>query len=131
MFHHDGRLASAQLAAPFENEFTQLTGRTSTFRLSVLIVRKSRCLRWSQVRAGAVPHRLRWRMTPTARVLALIAAVVSYRHMYTLVVRHGETMWTAALLPLSVDGMIAASSMLLLLDSRYGTAGVVACCRGR
>jgi hypothetical protein len=44
-------------------------------------------------------------------VLAVIAAVVSYKHMYLLVRRYGETSWTAALLPVSVDGMIAASSM--------------------
>jgi hypothetical protein len=45
---------------------------------------------------------------------------VSYKHMYLLVRRYGETSWTAALLPISVDGMIAASSMSLLLDSRHG-----------
>jgi hypothetical protein len=43
-----------------------------------------------------------------------------YKHMYLLVRRHGETSWTGALLPVSVDGMIAASSMSLLLDSRQG-----------
>jgi hypothetical protein len=40
--------------------------------------------------------------------------------MHELVVQHGETAWTAAVLPLSVDGMIAASSMTLLADSRHG-----------
>jgi Protein of unknown function (DUF2637) len=40
--------------------------------------------------------------------------------MYLLVRRYGETSWTAVLLPVSVDGMIAASSMSLLLDSRHG-----------
>jgi len=32
-----------------------------------------------------------------------------------------KTPWTAALIPLSVDGMIVASSMSLLLDSRRST----------
>jgi hypothetical protein len=36
------------------------------------------------------------------------------------VIGGGEESWRAALLPISVDGMIAASSMSLLLDSRYG-----------
>jgi hypothetical protein len=40
--------------------------------------------------------------------------------MHTLALEHGETAWTAALIPLSVDGMIVASSMSLLLDSRRG-----------
>jgi hypothetical protein len=49
----------------------------------------------------------------------IIVAILSYRHIYLLVRRYGETSWTAALLPISVDGMIAASSMSSLLDSRY------------
>jgi hypothetical protein len=63
---------------------------------------------------------VRWTTTASVVLLAAIAAIVSYRHMHTLVVRHGETPWTAAVLPLSVDGMIAASSMALLADSRHG-----------
>ncbi|WP_329243163.1 DUF2637 domain-containing protein [Actinoallomurus sp. NBC_01490] len=53
-------------------------------------------------------------------VLAGIAAVLSYKHMFILVRRYGETSWTSALLPVSVDGMIIASSMTLLADSRNG-----------
>lgn len=53
-------------------------------------------------------------------VLAGIAALLSYKHMRTLVLEYGETSWTAALLPVSVDGMIVASSMTLLADSRNG-----------
>lgn len=66
----------------------------------------------------------RWiRRTTTGSVLLLagIAAVVSYRHMHLLALEHGEPSWTAALIPFSVDGMIIASSMSLLLDSRSGT----------
>jgi hypothetical protein len=37
--------------------------------------------------------------------------------------RYGETSWTSTLLPVSVDGMIAASSMTLLADSRNGQRG--------
>lgn len=66
-------------------------------------------------------HLVRWTTTASVVLLAAIAAIVSYRHMHELVVRHGETAWTAAVLPLSVDGMIAASSMALLADSRQGS----------
>ncbi|WP_243710852.1 DUF2637 domain-containing protein [Actinomadura sp. KC216] len=56
-------------------------------------------------------------------VLAWIAAVLSYKHMYELVLRYGETSWSAALSPVSVDGMIVASSLTLLADSRAGRRG--------
>ncbi|NYE45450.1 hypothetical protein HDA32_000570 [Spinactinospora alkalitolerans] len=41
-------------------------------------------------------------------LLAGIAAVVSYSHMFELAQRHGEPAWRAALFPRSVDGMIVA-----------------------
>ncbi|TYC14748.1 DUF2637 domain-containing protein [Actinomadura syzygii] len=63
---------------------------------------------------------IRWASTASVLVLAGIAAVISYKHMYYLVLRYGETSWTAALLPVSVDGMIAVASMSLLVDSRQG-----------
>jgi len=45
--------------------------------------------------------------------------------MYELALRHGEPEWRAALFPLSVDGMIVASSMTLLSDARNGRKGGV------
>ncbi len=66
---------------------------------------------------------IRWTTTGSVVLLAAIAAVVSYRHMHTLTLAHGESAWTAALIPLSVDGMIIASSMTLLADSRAGGTG--------
>jgi hypothetical protein len=59
----------------------------------------------------------------TVLFLAAIAAIVSYGHMHELALRHGEERWTAALLPLSVDGMIIAASLALLSDSRHGRPG--------
>ncbi|MEU1900662.1 DUF2637 domain-containing protein [Nocardiopsis dassonvillei] len=56
-------------------------------------------------------------------MLAVIAAVVSYSHMYELALRHGEPEWRAALFPLSVDGMIVGASMTLLSDARNGSKG--------
>src|SRR3569833_940446 len=61
-----------------------------------------------------------WASTLSVAVLAGIAAVLSYKHMFILVRRYGETSWTSTLLPVSVDGMIVASSMTLLADSRKG-----------
>jgi len=63
--------------------------------------------------------------TASVILLAVIAAVVSYGHMHTLALRHGEGTWASALIPLSVDGMIVAASMSLLLDSRLGHRGGV------
>ncbi|GAA1469057.1 DUF2637 domain-containing protein [Nocardiopsis exhalans] len=70
----------------------------------------------------------RWSRTVTIaalRMLAGIAAVVFYSHMYELALRHGEPPWRAALFPLSVDGMIVGASMTLLSDARQGRKGGV------
>ncbi|MCG5214722.1 DUF2637 domain-containing protein [Streptosporangium sp. KLBMP 9127] len=56
-------------------------------------------------------------------IVALVAAVVSFRHMHELALRHGEDGLAAALIPLSVDGTIIAASMSLLLASRNGKTG--------
>ena len=67
------------------------------------------------------------RRTTTASVVLLagIAAVVSYGHMHALALQHGEGAWAAALIPLSCDGMIIASSTALLSESRLGGRGGV------
>ena len=41
--------------------------------------------------------------------VAAVAAVASYEHAYDLVRMHGESGWTARLVPLTVDGLIYAS----------------------
>ena len=53
---------------------------------------------------------IRW-STPEAVVG--VAAVASYEHAYALVRAHGETGWIGRLVPLTVDGLIYASSMVL------------------
>jgi hypothetical protein len=50
--------------------------------------------------------------------VAAVAAIISYRHAYELVSTHGETGLTARLIPLTVDGLILAASMLTLDASR-------------
>jgi hypothetical protein len=46
--------------------------------------------------------------------VAAVAAVVSYEHASALVRAHDESGWTARLIPLTVDGLIYASSMAML-----------------
>lgn len=58
-------------------------------------------------------------------LLALIAAVVSFRHMHELCLRHGEDRLAAVLIPLAVDGLIVVASMSILLANRYGSCGGV------
>jgi hypothetical protein len=45
---------------------------------------------------------------------------VSYEHASALVRAHGESGWTARLIPLTVDGLIHASSMAMLGSARRG-----------
>lgn len=44
--------------------------------------------------------------------------MASYEHAYELVRVHGEARWNARLVPLTVDGLIYASSMVLLDSAR-------------
>jgi hypothetical protein len=68
-----------------------------------------RVVRWS--RAGAVVG------------VAAVAALVSYWHAYALVRAHGEAGLTARLVPSTVDGLIYASSMVMLDSVRCKNAG--------
>lgn len=47
-----------------------------------------------------------------------VAAIISYQHAYELVTSHGETGFTAHLLPFTVDGLIWTASMAVLDASR-------------
>ena len=55
--------------------------------------------------------------------VAGVAAVASYEHAYDLVRAHGEAGWTARLVPLTVDGLIYASSMVMLDSARRKDTG--------
>ena len=63
---------------------------------------------------------IRWSTAAAVIGVAVVAAVVSYEHAYALVHAHGETGWTAHLIPLTVDGLIWASSMVMLDSARRG-----------
>jgi hypothetical protein len=53
-------------------------------------------------------------------VVASIAAVVSFIHIYALARSHGQDHLAAALIPVSLDGTVAAASLVLLWSARRG-----------
>jgi len=64
---------------------------------------------------------IRWSTAGVVVGVAAVAAVASYEHAYALVRVHGEADWTGRLVPLTVDGLIYASSMVMLDSARRGT----------
>jgi hypothetical protein len=65
----------------------------------------------------------KWIRRLTAAVVLAVAgfaAVVSYSHIYDLGREHGQAGTAARLLPLSVDGLILAASLVLLHEARNG-----------
>jgi hypothetical protein len=63
---------------------------------------------------------IRWSTALAVVGVAAVAAVVSYEHASALVRAHGEAGWTGRLIPLTVDGLIYASSMVMLDSARRG-----------
>jgi Protein of unknown function (DUF2637) len=61
---------------------------------------------------------IRWSTAGAVVGVAAVAAVASYEHAYDLVGAHGGVGWTARLVPLTVDGLIHASSMVMLDSAR-------------
>lgn len=55
---------------------------------------------------------------PAVLGVAAVAAVVSYEYASALVRTHGESGWTGRLIPLTVYGLIYASSMAMLDSAR-------------
>ncbi len=64
---------------------------------------------------------IRWSTALAVLGVAAVAAVASYQHAYDLVRAHGESGWTARMVPLTVDGLIYASSMVMLDSARRRT----------
>ena len=61
---------------------------------------------------------IRWSTAGAVVGVAAVAAVASYEHACALVRAHGETGWIGRLVPLTVDGLIYASSMVMLDSAR-------------
>src|SRR6266700_564947 len=64
---------------------------------------------------------IRWSTAGAVVGVAAVAAVASYEHVYDLVRMHGESGWTARMVPLTVDGLIYARSMVMLDSARRKT----------
>jgi Protein of unknown function (DUF2637) len=69
---------------------------------------------------NAADRVIRWSTALAVVGVAAVAAVVSYEHASALVQTHGEFGWTGCLIPLTVDGLIYASSMVMLDSVRSG-----------
>src|ERR1700691_4479355 len=63
---------------------------------------------------------IRWTTAGAVVGVAAVAEVASYEHAYALVRAHGEAGWTGRLIPLTVDGLIYTSSMVMLDSARRG-----------
>lgn len=61
---------------------------------------------------------IRWSTALAVLGVAVVAAVASYQHAYDLVREYGESGWTARMVPFTVDGLIYASSMVVLDSAR-------------
>jgi Protein of unknown function (DUF2637) len=61
---------------------------------------------------------IKWSAVAVVVAVAAIAAVVSYTHALAIVEAHGESGAVARMVPLTVDGLIYASSMALLPPGR-------------
>ena len=69
---------------------------------------------------NAADRIIRWTTAGAVVGVAAVTAVASYEHAYDLVQAHGEEGWTARLVPLTVDGLVYASSMVMLDPARRG-----------
>lgn len=65
---------------------------------------------------------IRWSTALAVVGVAAVAAVASYEHAYALVEAHGEAGWAGRLVPLTVDGLVYASSMVMLGHGPVGAA---------
>ncbi|HWG00476.1 MAG TPA: DUF2637 domain-containing protein [Trebonia sp.] len=72
--------------------------------------------RWPAVDGDTV---ITWSMTGVAAAVILFAAIVSYSHIHALATAHGEDSTQSHLLPLSIDGMIAEASLVMLFAARH------------
>jgi len=63
---------------------------------------------------------IRWSTALAVLGVAVIAAVASYEHASALVRAHGESGWSGRLIPVTMDGLIYASSMVMLDATRRG-----------
>jgi hypothetical protein len=68
--------------------------------------------------ANATDRWIRHGTAAAVLFVAGIAAVVSFVHIQDLAITHGQTPLAAMLLPLSIDGTVAAASLVMLRAAR-------------
>ena len=69
--------------------------------------------------AGGIDRAIRLSTAAAVLAVAGIAAYVSYWHAYAVVRAHGESGITARLEPATIDGLVYASSMVVLFAARH------------
>jgi hypothetical protein len=69
--------------------------------------------------AGGVDHAIRISTAIAVLAVAGVAAYESYWHAYAVVCAHGETGVTARLEPATIDGLVYASSMVIMYATRH------------
>ena len=69
--------------------------------------------------ASGIDRAIRLSTAVAVLTVAGIAAYVSYGHAYAVVRAHGETGITARLEPATIDGLVYASSMVVLYAARH------------
>ena len=68
---------------------------------------------------SGIDRAIRWSTAVAVFAVAGIAAYVSYWHAYAVVRAHGETGITARLEPATIDGLVYASSMVVLYAAQH------------
>ncbi len=68
---------------------------------------------------SGIDHAIRLSTAVAVLAVAGIAACISYWHAYAVVRAHGETGITARLEPTTIDGLVYASSMVVLYAARH------------
>jgi hypothetical protein len=61
---------------------------------------------------------IRRSMVVTVALVGILAAVLSFRHQADLALPHGETPWSSALWPFTVDGLLVAGTIAMLDAAR-------------
>jgi hypothetical protein len=64
---------------------------------------------------------IRYSTIAAVTAVGLAAAVLSYRHQFELAAGHGESVLTAKLIPISIDGLLLAGTLAVLDASRRQT----------
>lgn len=97
---------------------TGLTGRVAPLLARLRSMRRPREAPPPVTLPATDDRLLRYGTAAAVLTVATIAALVSFVHIQHLAVTHGQTGLAAALLPVSIDGTVAAASLAMLRAAR-------------